>query len=75
MALDLLGVGPSVVDSEDFCNYYYYGLGPVWGIQRRFRSNFNISFQAGVIYISDGFGDEGFVPRLKLRVGLALGGK
>ncbi len=72
VALDLLGVGRSIIDAEDFRNYYYYGLGAVWGIQRTYRSNFNFSFQTGVAYISDGFGRESYLLRLNLRVGILL---
>ena len=71
-ALDLLGVGRSIVDTDNFRNVYYYGLGPVWGIQRTYRSRFNLSFQAGVAYATDGFGEENYLVRLNLRLGLAL---
>ncbi|MGB3780810.1 MAG: hypothetical protein WA960_20775 [Tunicatimonas sp.] len=76
VALDFLGVGRSVVDAQDYRNYSFYGLGPVWGIQHTFRSNFNLSFQAGVMYTQngyeDGWWDRGFLPRLNLTVGWAL---
>ena len=72
VALNLFGVGRSIVDAEDFRNHYYYGLGPVWGIQRTFRSKFNLSFQTGVAYLTDGFGREDYLIRLNLRLGLVL---
>ena len=72
VALDLIGVGRSIVDREARLDTYYYGLGPVWGLQRTYRSNFNLSFQAGGAYVTNGFGDETFLLRLNLRLGLAL---
>ena len=72
LAIDVLGVGRSVVDREDFRNYSYYGLGPMWGMQRTFRSNFNLSFQAGAMYVQGHRITEGWIIRLNLRVGLAL---
>ena len=72
VALDLLGVGRSIVDRESHLDAYYYGLGPVWGLQRTYRSNFNLSFQAGLAYITNGFGNESYLVRLNLRIGLAL---
>lgn len=72
VALNLFGVGRSIVDAESFRNHHYYGLGPVWGFQRTYRSNFNLSFQAGLAYITDGFGQEQYLIRLNLRLGLAL---
>lgn len=72
VALSVFGVGRSVVDAEDFRNHYYYGLGPVWGIQRTYRSNFNISFKSGIAYTRNGFGDEEYLLYLNLRLGLAL---
>ena len=71
VALDVLGVGRSVVDSENYRNFSFFGIGPVWGIQHTFRSNFNLSFQAGVMYAQNGWWDSGFLPRLNLTVGWA----
>jgi hypothetical protein len=72
VAISVFGVGRSVVDAEDFRNHYYYGLGPIWGIQRTFRSNFNISFKSGLTYIRSEVGDERYLLYLNVRVGLAL---
>lgn len=72
LAIDVLAVGRSVVDGEDFRNFSYYGLGPVWGMQRTFRSNFNLSFQAGAMYTQSQGAEDGWIVRLNLRLGLAL---
>ncbi|MFP4089056.1 MAG: hypothetical protein ACLFT3_02020 [Cyclobacteriaceae bacterium] len=73
LALSIFGVGRSIVDRQDFRNHYYYGLGPVWGFQRTFRSRFNLSFSAGPAFTRDGFRNDSFILRLNLRLGLAVG--
>ena len=72
VALNIFRVSRSIVDTEDFRNHHYYGLGPIWGIQRTYRSNFNLSFQAGIAYAVDSFGREDYLVLLKVRLGLAL---
>lgn len=71
LALSVFGIGRSIVDKQDFRNHYYYGLGPVWGFQRTYKSKFNLSFSTGPAFISDGVGGEGFILRLNIRLGLA----
>ena len=69
VGLSIFGASQSLTNAEDFRSDNYYGLGPVWGIQRTFGSNFNLSANGGVGYTID---NQQFVLLLNLRIGWAL---
>lgn len=71
-ALGVFGVGRSIVDRQDFRNYSYFGIGPLWGLQRTFPRKFNYSFSVGPSVINSGSDDIEFLLRLNLRLGLGF---
>jgi hypothetical protein len=57
------GIDP--VQENDYMNTgLSYGIGPVWGIQRNYKSGFNLSLTAGGGYGKSNNGRTGFMPLL-----------
>ncbi len=69
VGLSVFGASQSLTNAEGFRSDNYYGVGPVWGIQRTYESGFNLSANGGAGYTLD---DQQFVLLLNLRIGWAL---
>lgn len=54
--------------------FYFYG-GPVWGIQRTYKSNFNITFYLGLGFTVNEFRQTGIAPLGDLTLGYVIAPK
>ena len=71
------GVGRPITNAEG-SNIFrsYYGAGPVWGLQRTYRSKFNLGLSGGVGYAFSTYSnDQQIVLLLNLRIGWVLSKK
>lgn len=71
-ALSVFGASRSLTDSEAFTSDYHFGIGPLWGFQRTYSNNFNVSLQLGGVYSRNTSGAQGLSPQINLGLGFVL---
>lgn len=67
--------GKAIIGKRDYISDVYFGIGPAWGIQRTYKSGFNLDLNLGVGY---GFGNNEkgkFIPMLNLTLGWVINRK
>lgn len=71
-ALSVFGATRSLTDTEAFGSEYHFGVGPLWGFQRTYKNNFNVSLQLGGVYSRNTSGEQGVLPQINLGLGFVL---
>lgn len=71
-ALSVFGATPTLTDTEAFGSNYHFGIGPLWGFQRTYDNNFNVSLQLGPVYSRNTSGEQGVLPQINLGLGFVL---
>lgn len=67
--------GKAIIGKKESASDYYVGFGPAWGMQRTYKSGFNLDLNLGVGY---GFGNNEsgkFIPMLDITLGWVLNRK
>jgi hypothetical protein len=73
IALSAFGSTPSILNNENRVNEASYGIGPVWGMQRNYKSGFNLTLALGAGYTKNHFGESKVAPLAGLNLGFLIG--